>query len=125
MKYSNHIGVVVALALIAVCFIPWVYIQTPRIVITGINAEQTNFGRPGLVNLILSLIAIVLFIIPRIWAVRANIFVVAFNLSWASRNYLIITQCELGECPEKRLGIYLLMVLSGILFLMTLVPRTP
>jgi len=122
VKYSNYIGVISALAIMAVCFMPWVYIAAIQSTVTGMRADETNFGHPGLMNIILCIMATVLFIIPYVWAKRMNLFVGTFNLAWTIRNFLIITQCELGDCPEKRAGIYLLFVLSVVLLLMTFIP---
>jgi hypothetical protein len=123
MKYSNYIGVVIAIGLIIVCYVPWVYIPSIQTVLTGMNTPHTNFGHPGLLNVILSVIAIIFFITPKVWAKRSNIFLVTFNMAWSVRNFVLVTHCELGECPEKRWGIYALMLLSAILLLMALLPK--
>lgn len=123
MKYSNYIGILVAIVLMAICFVPWVFIASINTIITGMHAEHTNFGRPGLMNIILNVIAVLLFVTAKIWAKRTNVFVCTFNLAWTVRNYIIITQCELGECPEKRWGIYALVLLSVLLLLMALLPK--
>ncbi|HEX8356278.1 MAG TPA: hypothetical protein VF610_02655 [Segetibacter sp.] len=123
MKYSNYIGVVAALALIACCFVPWVYIAPIKTTITGVSAENTNFGRPGILHIFFAAISIALFLLPRVWAKRANLFVATFNLAWSVRNFLIITHCELGECPEKKMGIYALLILSFLLEIMALLPK--
>lgn len=125
MKYSNYIGIIAALAIVAVCFMPWVYIPFIQTTVTGMSADKTNLGRPGLMNIILCIVAVALFIIPQIWAKRINIFMSIFNLAWSIRNFLLITQCELGECPEKKSGIYLLLFLSAVLLLMTFLPHDP
>lgn len=125
MKYSNYIGIIAALAIVAVCFMPWVYIPFIQTTVTGMSADKTNLGRPGIMNIILCIVAVALFIIPQIWAKRINIFMSIFNLAWSVRNFLLITQCELGECPEKKSGIYLLLLLSAVLLLMTFLPPDP
>jgi hypothetical protein len=125
MRYSNYIGVVSALAIVAVCFMPWVYIASIQTTITGMEADKTNFGHPGLMNIILATIAAVLFIIPFVWAKRTNLFIGSFNLAWSLRNFIIITQCEFGDCPERRAGIYLMLALSVVLLLMTFIPQDP
>lgn len=122
MKYSNYIGVITALAIVAVCFMPWVYIASIKTTVTGMKADKTNFGHAGLMNIILCTVAIILFIIPHVWAKRINLFAGTFNLAWSIRNFLIITQCELGDCPEKQPGIYLMFALSVVLLLMTFIP---
>ena len=123
MKYSNYIGIVFALCCIYVCYAPWVYIPTIQTVVTGMHAPNTNFGHPGLLNIILSVIAIVMFSIPTIWAKRTNIFVTTFNVAWAFRSFLFVTHCELGECPEKKWGIYALMIISALILVMALLPK--
>lgn len=123
MKYSNYIGVAAALALIAFCFAPWVYIGYIKTIITGFNTGNTNFGRPGAMHIMLAVFSIILFLVPKVWAARANLFVVAFNFAWSLRNFLLITQCEYGECPEKRFGIYAVVLLSFIILLMGFLPK--
>ena len=123
MKYSNYIGVVVAILLIGVCFTPWVYIESVHTTVSGLGAANTNFGRPGLINIVLAVLAIILFIIPTMWAKRLNLFVCAFNFAWSVRNYLLITQCEMGECPEKKWGIYALVLLSVLLLVLSFLPK--
>jgi hypothetical protein len=123
MKYSNVVGIVAAIAIIGVCFAPWVFIAPINTTITGMRAPNTNLGSPGLMNIVMAIAAIVFFIIPAIWAKRINLFVGAFNMAWAIRNYLLVTQCQLGECPEKKWGIYALLVLSLMLLIMALVPK--
>ena len=123
MKYSNYTGAVVAILLIGVCFAPWVYIESIHTTVSGLSAANTNFGLPGLINIVLAVIAIVLFILPTTWAKRLNLFAGAFNFAWSVRNYLLITQCEMGECPEKKWGIYALVLLSVLLLLLSFLPK--
>ena len=123
MRYSNQLSIVVALLLIAICFVPWVYIAPIDTTITGLHSGKTNLGKPGLMNIIFSSITILMILWPSIWAKRINVFVCSFNFSWAIRNYLLTTQCEMGECPEKRYGIYALLLLSFCLLVLSLFPQ--
>lgn len=123
MKYSNYIGILAAVALIACCFVPWVYIISIKTTITGVNSGATNFGRPGAIHIILCVFSIILFLLPKVWAIRTNLFTATFNFAWAIRNFLLITHCEMGECPEKRLGIYGVIILSFFILLMALFPK--
>jgi hypothetical protein len=81
-----------------------------------------NFGKPGLVNIFCSLGAIVLFLLPRVWAKRTNIFFCGFNMAWAVRNYILLTRCYGGDCPEKKTGLYMLVLASALMLLMAFVP---
>lgn len=123
MKYSQLIGILAALALIATCFFPWSYIVSRDITVTGMDATGTNFGKPGLMNIIVSSISILLFATPRIWTKRTNIFFGIFNLGWSIRNFIIVSGCLMGECPEKKPALYLLLVFSVIMMLMTFLPK--
>lgn len=123
MRYSNQLSIVVALLLIAVCFAPWVYIPPIDTTITGWNAGKTNLGKPGLMNIVFGTLTVILTLLPNIWAKRVNVFICSFNFSWAIRNYLLTTQCEMGECPEKKYGIYVLLTLAAILLLLSFFPR--
>jgi hypothetical protein len=124
MKYANYIGVAASLALIIFCFVPWVYIGYIKTTITGLTTSHTNFGRPGAMHIILAFLSIILFLLNKVWATRANVFIVALNFAWSLRNFLLITQCEFGECPEKKFGIYAVIALSFIILLMGLLPKT-
>jgi hypothetical protein len=123
MKYSQQIGLVLALAVIGVCWMPWVYIESKSILIDGFHAKGTHFGRPGLFIAYASGMACVLFLVNKIWAKRINIFITTFAFAWSIRNYIILSTCYGGECPEKRVGLYLLVGLSASMFLMSLLPK--
>ena len=123
MKYSNVIGVFCALLLIVCCFIPWVYIESINTTFTGLKTEPASYGKPGILHIAFSTMAIAFFLIPTIWAKRTNLFVGAFNFAWAIRNYLLLTHCDFGECPQKRFGIFAIMLLSIIMLVMTTLPK--
>lgn len=123
MKYSQLIGIVAGLALIAACFFPWTFIESRQIWVTGMSAPETNFGRPGLMNIYVTAASIILFAIPRIWAKRANVFFTMFNLAWSIRNFIIVSGCLMGECPVKKPALYVLVALSVIMLAMALLPK--
>ena len=112
-----------AVALIAVCFMPWVYIASIKTTITGLTNNSINFGRPGAIHVILCVFSIIPFLLNKVWAKRTNLFVVTFNFAWSIRNFIVLTQCEMGECPEKKPGIYAIVILSFIMLLMGFLPK--
>lgn len=123
MKHSQTIGVIACLALIAICFLPWSFIESQQITVTGFHAEGTNYGKPGLFNIIMSVINIAMFLIPAIWSKRTNVFIASFNLAWAVRNYLLLSSCMMGECPVKKPALFVLVGLSAVIMIMTLLPK--
>ena len=122
MKYSQLLGFLACIGEIIACFMPWVFVAEQHLLISGMNEAVPNFGRPGIFNIVLSTFISLLFILPKIWAKRTNVIIAAINLAWSLRNYLVITACRAGECPEKRAGIYLLLCLSIFILLMSFLP---
>jgi len=123
MKYSQVIGIISAVAVIAICYMPWVYISSVHVTVTGLHAEGTSFGKPGLMNIAFAGLAIIFFSIQKIWAKRTNVFIAAINFAWALRNFLLLNTCQGGECPEKKAGLYLLFITSFIMMVMSFLPK--
>lgn len=123
MKYSQTIGIAAGVLLIAACFLPWSFIESRQLTVSGLEAAGTNFGKPGLFNIVVGAVCMLLFAIPRIWAKRTNVFLNAINLAWAIRNYIIVSSCMMGECPVKKAGLYVLLVAAIIMQAMALFPR--
>lgn len=123
MKYSQYIGIAAVAGMILICFMPWSFVADRNITITGMNEAVENYGRPGLVNIYLSSVCLLLFLIPRIWAKRLNVFIAGMLMAWSIRNYILITSCYLGDCPEKKAGIFLLLLTSALILLMSLLPK--
>jgi len=120
IKWLGYLG---GLLLIAACFMKWVIIEIKQIVVTGVDATGTNFGKPGYLHLILAVLFLFFHSIPRVWAKRANHAVIAINLGWALRNYLIISMCREGDCPAKQSGLYLLVLASILMLVAGLFPN--
>ena len=123
MKYSQAIGIIATLAMIGICFLPWSFIASQHITVSGFSAQGTNFGKPGLFNCIMGIIMLLMFAVPAIWSKRTNVFISALNLAWAFRNYLLISACMMGECPEKQPSLYMLVALALLIQLMTFLPK--
>ena len=123
MNYSKWIGFAAAVAVLLVCYLPWVYVPSVQLEIGGMFANgKHNLGKPGLMNIICSAGAAILFLLPLVWAKRTNIFFCGFNIAWAVRNYIILSRCYGGDCPEKKLGLYLLLAAAALMLLMSFLP---
>lgn len=123
MKYSQLIGIAAVLALAGVCFLPWVYIASVKITVTGFYAEGTNFGKPGMMSMFLGTACIIFFLTPKIWAKRANVFISAILFAWSIKNFIILSSCLAGDCPEKKAGLYLQLILCLIIMVMSFFPK--
>lgn len=122
MKFSKWIGILGVLLVFVAAFLPWIWVPSVNITVTGVHAAGTNFGKPALLNMLVSAIAAILFYVPTVMAKRANLFFCAFNAAWTIRNYIIVSTCRGGECPEKRFGLYLLIMASLIMIAAALFP---
>ena len=122
MRYMKWIGLLAVLLLIFSCFIPWVIIASKNIIVSGVDATGTNFGKPGYAHFVLSFFFIIFHLIPKLWAKRSNLLIVALNLAWAVRNYFIISVCREGDCPEKQIGLWLVLAASVLMLVAALFP---
>ncbi len=120
MKYSQVVGVVASLLLIGLCFFPWITIPSKGLTVTGLQSEGTSFGKPGYMAIFFSIINIILFIVPKIWAKRTNIFLATLNFAWCIRNYILLSTCFMAECPVKFWTLYALPFVGLSIFLMAL-----
>ena len=123
MKYSNYIGTAASMALIICCFLPWVYISSITTTVTGFKTENTNFGYPGSMHVFFSIFSILFFMLPKVWAKRLNVVITPLNFAWGVRNFLIVTQCAMGECPQKKIGMYAVILFSAIMLIMAMLPK--
>lgn len=122
MRYLKWIGLAAALLLIVSCFTPWVIIASKQITVSGVESAGTNFGKPGYINLVMAALFIPLTLIPRVWAKRLNLAVVAVNLAWTARNYFVLGTCSGGECPDRQTGLYLLVLATLLMLVSALFP---
>ncbi len=96
----------------------WVYIAPRDWHIGGMKIpvdKAFRLGRPAFLSIWFTGFAILLFLIPKIWAKRVNTFVTMLGMGWALRSYLLVTRCESGYCPEKQVGLYLFMLFTLLL----------
>ena len=121
-RFLKWTGLLAACLLIVSCFLPWVNIESKNLVLTGVDTTGTNFGRPGYFHFVMAVLFVALTLIPRLWAKRSNLPVVALNIAWALRNFFIIAACQGGECPVRLIGLWLVMVSSVLMLLSALFP---
>jgi uncharacterized membrane protein len=122
MKNSKWVGIIGVVLLFVAAFQPWITVISKNITISGMATDGTNFGKPALMNLIISGICAIFFLYSSVMAKRANLFFCAFNIAWSIRNYVIVSMCRGGECPERKFGLYLLMISATIIMLASLFP---
>ncbi len=121
-KLFTILGVAV---LIVGCLMPWMRIEDPSITISGVDTTGTRYGKPAIAHFVFSTCILFGAFVPKVWAKRMNLLFGALNLAWGIRNFGIITACEGGICPEKLLGLYLVLGASIIIMVAVLFPQAP
>lgn len=119
---TTWIGLLAAGTLIAGCLMNWIIIPGHDIVISGVSAEGTRYGKPGYFHFLMTFFFLLFLFIPRIWAKRLNLLTGALNMAWAIRNFIVLGRCEAGECPERQSGFYVVLVASAVMLIVALLP---
>jgi hypothetical protein len=123
MKYSNYIGIAAAIVLMIACFLPWAYYPDLDKNFTGFFSENNNYGKPGKVFFFFAITIIILAIIPRVWAKRANQFIGVLVIAYAIKTFILFTSCYSGVCPEKKIGLWVMMLSCIVMLIATMLPN--
>ena len=122
MKYSQWIGIIAALVLIAASFYNWTWHPDLKTYFTGFYSEQNLYGKPGKLIVILSALAITMFLIRKVWAKRVNWIFCAILAAYALKTYLLFGACYRGICPERQPGIWIMLICAVLMLLAALLP---
>jgi hypothetical protein len=117
MNSTKWIAIAVAAAVVVSCNFPWVHIPGRDMVIGGFQADINDYGKPGVLHAFFCGFYILFLLLHKMWSVRTAFFIGTFNIAWALRNFVLLTSCGGGECPEKLPALYVILVGS---FLMTI-----
>lgn len=123
MKHYKIIGLAVCVTMIVGCFLPWAYYADLGKNFTGFYSENNSYGKPGKFFTSLAVIAAVLIMIDKVWAKRILLLLAPINIGYLIRTYLLYTTCYNAYCPEKKIGLYLLVLSSVALLLIALFPK--
>lgn len=122
MKYNSLIGILVYLALSAVCFMPWTYHEDIRVHFTGFFSQNGAYGTPGRYIVVFSAISLLMMLIPRLWAKIIHLFVAGLILAYVLKTYHLFASSYNGYTPVKQPGLYLLVLLSVASMVVALFP---
>ena len=128
-KILHWLGVAACILLIISCFLPWAYFADPHIPLeaertfTGFFSYQNNYGKPGKVMVTAALIVLTFMFTPRVWAKRINLFLCAILVGYGIKTYILFVSCYNAYCPEKKAGIFLMLIASMIMLVAAALPR--
>jgi len=128
-KILHWIGLAACIVLVVSCFMPWAYYADATIVnvsdrtFTGFYSYGNNYGKPGKLLLLISILAFAFMLLPKIWAKRVNLFVCALGVGYAIKSFVLFTSCYNAYCPEKRAGIYLMLFSTIVMMIASAFPH--
>ncbi|TWF42553.1 hypothetical protein FHW36_102313 [Chitinophaga polysaccharea] len=125
MSRTAIIGILAVLLVIACAFFPWSFIESKHLMFTGMNGTGSSYGEPGKLSIILSVLAIIIFLVKNKWVSRMNLFIVGFLVAWTFRNMLLYSRCEMGICPQPGAALYVSLAAALLAFGCVLFTRTP
>jgi hypothetical protein len=120
MSKARIFGLVSVTIVIISAFLPWLTVESKHIMFTGLSTAGSRFGEPGKLNIIMAVLTGILFLVPGKVAPRFNLFTAAFMAVWAFRNFLLFSRCEMGECPDRGIGLYLSLIAAIAAFICVL-----
>lgn len=123
MKNYKLIGWLACILLMISSFIPLTYYADLNKNFTGFFSEKNMYGKPGIFFVFIAVVSAILIYLDKIWAKRTHIFLGALNLGYLIKTYILFTSCYNAYCPEKKFGIYLLVISCVLLFIVSLFPN--
>lgn len=111
--------------LIVACFLPWMTIESKNLTISGLNTSGTVYGKPGYFHFVWAGAYLIFLLINKVWSKRVAVGLAAFNIAWALRNFLLLPACQMGECPVRESGLYVLLIAAFLMFLAPLMNEKP
>lgn len=120
MQSIRWVAILTAVVIITACFFTWVSVEEKKFFVGGFYSSENNrFGQPGILHVGFCAIFILLLLLDKIWSLRTAFFICAFNVAWAIRNFVVISACSGGVCPEKHTGLYTILIGSVLLIVLT------
>ena len=124
----HRIGLLACILLVISCFLPWMYYADPHIAteaqktFTGFITYQNQYGKPGILLTLIAIMVFVFMLLQKIWAKRANLFITALGVGYAIKTYVLFASCYNAYCPEKKAGIFLMLVSMAVLLIAAVFP---
>jgi hypothetical protein len=123
MKYYKQIGIATCLLLIIACFLPWTFHADVNETFTGFFSEKDMYGKPGKVLIFFAVASLILIWLDKVWAKRTHMFMSAVLVGYAIKTYILYVSCYNAYCPDKKIGVYLMLICSIIILVLSIFPK--
>lgn len=124
-RYSKWVTLLAAIVMIISCYLPWAYYPDLNKSFTGFFSENNLYGKPGKWLTFMAFTSVVCQFVPRISLKRLNLLLMALNLAYAIKTFIVYVECYRGYCPEKQVGIYLMLLSAIVLMITAVFPSAP
>jgi hypothetical protein len=121
-RYSKWISLLAAILLILACYLPWAFYPDLNKSFTGFFSENNIYGKPAKWLTVMALFSVICQFLPMIFLKRLNLLLMALNLAYAIKTYIVYAECYRGYCPVKQTGLYLMLMSSIVLMIAAVFP---
>jgi hypothetical protein len=122
-KILHWAGLTACVLLIVACFLPWTFHADINETFTGLYTYKNQYGRPGKLLIQIAVLVFTFMILPKIWAKRINLFLCALGVGYAIKSYVLFASCYNAYCPEKKIGLYLMLISILVMMVATIFPN--
>jgi magnesium-transporting ATPase (P-type) len=121
-RYSKWITLLAVLTMVLACFLPWAYYPDLQRSFNGFYSENNIYGKPAKLMITFSLISLLAQFLSFIFLKRLNLLLMALNLAYAIKSFIVFGACYRGICPQKQVGLYLVILASVVLMITATLP---
>ncbi len=122
LKILKWIGFAACVVLIIACFLPWTYHADINKTFTGFFSEKNIYGKPGKFITFYAVVSAVFLLLQKVWAKRLHLFLAALTVGYAIKTYILFTSCYNAYCPDKKIGVYLMMICCVVILVAAVFP---
>ena len=122
LKIFKWIGIAACIVLIIACFLPWTYYTGINKTFTGFFSYENYYGRPGKFLTFYAVVSIIFILLQKVWAKRVHLFLSALTVGYAIKTYILFTSCYNAYCPDKKIGVYLMMICCVVILVVAIFP---
>jgi hypothetical protein len=122
LKIIKWAGLIACVVLIIACFLPWTYHADINKTFTGFFSEKNAYGKPGKFLIFYAVVSALLILLQKVWAKRVHIFFAALTVGYAIKTYVLFTSCYNAYCPDKKPGVYLMMICCIVILVAAIFP---
>ncbi len=131
MNWQKWVGVAACTVLIISCFTHWAYYPDIQKYFTGFDTKvffrgkmQNYYGRPGILLNFFATLCLVLHLLPKLWAKRANLLLTALCAAYAIKSYFMFSAAYTGFIPVVDAGLWLMLGSAIVNLMMAMIART-